>query len=368
MNKYSLNQISLLQYIFLIHGSQITGTMFALPHLLAKEAGPDGWISIMIGWLLTSAASLIIIQVMKRYPDGTLLDLLEHYFGKWAGRIGAGAVALYFLYFTYAIIVYQILYVKLWILSKTPDLALLILFMLPGYYVAVGGFPIAGRFAVVGLTLILFTYLSYTFPFSEGTWINLLPVLQSDAASLIAGTKHVISPFLGFETTFILYPFLKKKEKAAMGIVAGSLISFIILLFVTLACFVYFSPNEILHMYQPGLSVLRSIELPFLQVVISIYLLAVTITWITTILCSSFSAGWMIGAKDHRGCLRLFLAAIIGIYLFYKPTYNQNVTIGNSWTYIGFGFAYVFPLLLWLLLAAVDVYRKKQGVRSNHVQ
>ncbi len=84
--KYTKNQITFMQYIFLIHGVQIGVGVLTLPRELAEKAGTDGWIAIIIGWLFSTVASLIIIQIMKKYPNGTILDLLTHYFGKWIGK------------------------------------------------------------------------------------------------------------------------------------------------------------------------------------------------------------------------------------------------------------------------------------------
>ena len=51
--------------------------------------------------LITIAASLIVIQVMKKHPEGTLFDLLTRYLGKWAGKAGAIFFALYLFYYAY---------------------------------------------------------------------------------------------------------------------------------------------------------------------------------------------------------------------------------------------------------------------------
>ena len=77
-----------MQYILMIHGVQMGVGVLTLPRELAEKAGTDGWITIIISWFFTTMAGLIIIQIMKKYPNGTILDLLSHYFGKWIGKLG----------------------------------------------------------------------------------------------------------------------------------------------------------------------------------------------------------------------------------------------------------------------------------------
>ena len=45
-----------MQYIFLIHGVQAAIGLLTLPRELAEIAGTDGWISIIIGYFLSTAS------------------------------------------------------------------------------------------------------------------------------------------------------------------------------------------------------------------------------------------------------------------------------------------------------------------------
>ena len=48
MKKYAYNDITLLQYIFLINGMQVATGILSLPRVLAEKAGTDGWIAILM--------------------------------------------------------------------------------------------------------------------------------------------------------------------------------------------------------------------------------------------------------------------------------------------------------------------------------
>ena len=49
--KYTKNQITLMQYIFLIHGVQVGVGLLTLPRELAEKAG-DGWLDRHHYWLV----------------------------------------------------------------------------------------------------------------------------------------------------------------------------------------------------------------------------------------------------------------------------------------------------------------------------
>lgn len=88
MNKCVKREISLLQYILTISGVQVGFGVLTLPREVAQGASTDGWISIIIGWALTTLVSLCIVQIMAKHPGDTLLDVLTRYLGKWLGKLG----------------------------------------------------------------------------------------------------------------------------------------------------------------------------------------------------------------------------------------------------------------------------------------
>jgi hypothetical protein len=78
MKKYAYNEITTMQYIFLIFTTEIGIGVLPIPTNIVQHVGTDAWISVILAWALVSVSSLVIIQVMKRYPEGTLLDLLSN--------------------------------------------------------------------------------------------------------------------------------------------------------------------------------------------------------------------------------------------------------------------------------------------------
>ncbi|TXK81467.1 endospore germination permease [Paenibacillus sp. N3.4] len=356
MKKYAYNEITFMQYIFLTFGMVVSISFLALPRVLAEKAGVSGWIALILCWAITLAASLIVIQVMKRYPDGTILDLLTRYLGKWAGKAGAILFALYFFFYGYTGLVYTVLITKQWLLPQTSALLLLILLLIPTYVIVRSGLRVLGKFVEMVILISLWIPLVYLLSLKDAHWLHLLPILDVGWKPLLSAISNTIYFHVGFVTTFILYPFLKHKQKAAKGIIISYTLTMLAYLFVTIACFAYFSPDEILAYNEPGINILRSLEFKFIERIevlfIAFYVIIFSLSWMLPLYLCVFCTSWLFGKEDHRSHLRLlWLFIVVGTY-FFMPTYNQSAQMNDALGKIGFYVEYVFPgcLLIYLYI------------------
>ncbi|KZE83439.1 spore gernimation protein [Paenibacillus elgii] len=357
MKKYALNEITLMQYILAIHGMQVGIGVFQLPRLLAEKAGTDGWISLFIGWLVALAVSLVIIRVMRYYPEGTLLELLSHHFGRWAGKLGALVFCAYFFYFFFIVIVRAVLFLKLWILPQTPDAMIMVLILIPSYLIVPGGVRILGRYAELVFYMALWVPFFYLLPLSVSHhWLHLLPLLKEDWKTILETSLTTIVSFLGFETAFFLYPFLQQKQSASKGMIIANILTMMVYLGVTLVCFVFFSPDEITRYNEPTLSVLKVTELRFVErmeiVFLAFYLFILSTTSMPMMYFTIFCSNWLFGTKAFRGHFLVLVAVVVAYVVFFVPTFPQSdksqKIFGNIALYLIVGFPFVLWFMLWI--------------------
>ncbi|HZG80535.1 MAG TPA: GerAB/ArcD/ProY family transporter, partial [Brevibacillus sp.] len=135
MNKSIPPKLTVLQYILIIHGTQVGIGVLSMPRELAEAAGTDGWISLLIGWGAAVIASLLIISVMKRYPNHTIVELLPLFLGKWVGGAAVALVILYCLLACITVIGNTIGILNVWILTQTPGYLIVFLFVIPTYVI-----------------------------------------------------------------------------------------------------------------------------------------------------------------------------------------------------------------------------------------
>ncbi|MDI4649533.1 GerAB/ArcD/ProY family transporter [Cohnella hashimotonis] len=364
MKKYAFNEITTMQFIFIISGIAISFGFIEIPQVLYKGAGNSGWITLILGSLTTTAANLVIVQVMKKMPDGTILDLLAKYAGKWVGRAAAIVLSAYFLYFAYIGIVYSTRVIKARILQETPAYMTLIMLLIPAYVVARGGIRIVGRYAEVSMGLSLWIPLVFMVVWGHTHWLYLLPVLPEGWRPVLTAVPDTFFYFLGFGATAFLYPFLKNKEKAVLGVWCSQLITLFAYLYITLLSFAFFSPGELPKINQLSIYMLKAVELPFLEQVeglfIVLYLFIFSMSWIPIYLLSSFCMSWMAGRADHRFFLRILLAGTAVFSYFYVPSFNVTYEMGEWLAKFGMAIEYAAPVLLLGYLLLYDAIRKRR--------
>lgn len=314
-----------MQFIFLIHGLQVGVGQLSLPRELAEKGGTDSWLALFIGYAISTAASLAIIQVMRRKPDGSLIDLLEHYFGKWAGIAGALAGAAVFTIFTMEIVFSAGQMVKSWVLQKTPLYMLIILFSIPTFAIIGQGIRAISRYAEFVFYMFIPMAVFLFMPLQDSYFIHLLPFLKEGWGPVIKSVKSTVLSFSGFEFAFFAYPFLKRKELASVGIVIANTLSLCVYLIITLACFLYFSPDEITVYNQPALNLLKVIELRFVErieiIFLSFYLFMVSTSWIPYMYGYSYCLNRIMPRLGKKAHLAVMMIGLITIAVAVNPSF-----------------------------------------------
>lgn len=357
MKKYAKNEISLMQFIFIINGAQVGTGIMSLSGELAASSGTDGWMSLIIGWLLNLVACLLIIQVFKRFPDDTVYDLLKRLFGKWLSLLVVIPITLYFTIFCCLVQIKAMLYIKAWFLPQTPDYLIMFLFAIPTYMVAGKGLRILGRYNELVFYLTAWMPFTLLFVLKYCHWLHLLPLFKDGIMPVIRGVEPSIYSILGFEVLWIIYPFLKYKEKATQGVIIANSITILAYIMATIICFAFFSPDEITSYHQPLLSLLKLIEFSFLErfdmIFLAFFLFVVSSSWISFMFMAAFGVSQMVRKQDHSPYVAIIAVLFIVMVFAIHPSWNQ----ANEWqkwsSRMGIGVAYALPLLLW---AYVQVY------------
>ncbi|WNR45007.1 GerAB/ArcD/ProY family transporter [Paenibacillus roseipurpureus] len=357
MNPSKGNQITLLQYILLIHSVQLGVGLIPLPGDLARGCGTDGWIVLIIGWLVSTICSLIIIQIMKRYPNGTIVDLLSHFFGKWVGKVSMVVFACYFIIFIYLIYHRMALLIQNWIMQQTSNSVLMLLFLVPAYMITKGGFRMIGRYAEVLIFLSVALPLSAIPLFKHAQWIHLLPILKHGWLPILHTVRSTILAFVGFEIAFFLYPYLEKKESASIGIIVGNSATLFIYLLFTVLSYINFSPDDITQYHNTLISLFKIIEFRFLErfdiLVLSLYSLLIVRTWIP-MLYAAVICTQQLGIKGQpRLHILLILTLMVGLTWIWNPGWNDSMELSSFIEHFGIGIAFVMPPLLWAILAVM---------------
>lgn len=357
-----MNEITLMQYIFLLQGTQVGTGILSLPRTLAEQSGTDGWIVILLGGIVNFAAGWIILLTLRKYPDFTLPDLLDHLFGKWLGKLLLIPLIAYFAFFGWIVMINSMLFIKAWFLPKTPEYLIVLLFAIPSYFIVRHGLRVQARYAELVFYMMMWTPLIFLVTLEHGHWIHLLPLFKEGWEPIMNGLTKTVFAFAGNEILFFIYPFLKKKQYAVHGLLIANTLTMLVYLYVTIICFVFYTPDGITTINQPVLSLLKTIEFRFLErvdmIFLAIYLIVVSRVWSAYIYCAVFSTCHLLRKQDHSSHAFIYFIMVIGCAYVVKPTWNQAdqwvTLLSNS----GIVVLYVMPVLLLVYASGLEKYRR----------
>lgn len=357
-----MNGITLMQYIFLIQGSQVGTGILSLPRVLAEKSGTDGWMAILISWVTNCLAGWILILTLRKYPDMTANELLRRIFGKWVGTLLLIPLIGYFAFLGWIIMINSMLFVKAWFLPKTQGFIIILLFAIPGFLVVRNGLRVLARYSEFVFYLMMWMPFIFLLKLEDVHWIHLLPFFKEGLEPILESVPLTTFAFAGNEILFFIYPFLIKKQYAVHGMVIANTITMLVYLFATIICFVFYSPDGITTLNQPVMSFLKTIEFRFLErldmIFLAIYLLVVSKAWNAYIFSAAFATSQMFKKQDHSlFSLVLFLLAAAFVYVT-KPSWLD----AEKWTLmvsrVGIGVIYVLPVLLLVLVWFQGIFRR----------
>ncbi|MED0901827.1 spore gernimation protein [Bacillus cereus] len=353
MKKYAYNDITLMQYIVLINGMQVGTGVLSLPRVLAEKAGTDGWIAILMGWIFSTISGVFIVKTAAKYPEDTLYEILIRFFGKIIGKTFVVIYMMYFAFYSCTVLVNAMLYLKGWLLPKTPDYLVIFLFSIPTFLVARNGPRIIGRYSELTFYMFLWIPLFFLIPLKEnGSWMPFFPLLKEGWKPILTAVPTTVYAYLGFDIAFFLYPFLRKKQYAVHGMVIANTLTMLFYLFATIVCFAYFSPDSITQFNQPVLNLLKVIEFRFLErfdmILLATYLPVVSTCWIPAVFCSVFCSSRLLGKQNHSSHVAILLLLSIGFVFWISPSWNQAETGLQVLSNAGVGLTYILPIILWM--------------------
>lgn len=360
--KLTNNKLTLLQFIFIIHGVQLGVGLITLPREAAEGAGTDGWISIFLCGLITTFASIVIVQVMNKYPNGTILDLISHYFGKWIGKLFTLLFFLYFTIMTSVTLVRETLFIQSWILPFSQLYVLYILLAIPTYLIVSEDIHIIGRYAVVVFIMSAWLIIIYFMPLQFANWLHLLPIIKDGWSPIITTVKKAIFAYSGFEVAFFLYPYLQNKKQATIGVIIANVLTTGVFVIVTLIVYAFYNPYEVINYSEPAMTMLKVIELKFIErleiIFFSFYLFIISTTVIPYMFFAIFCLRNLMN-KGSQNTLTLSFLLIVFLYVyFYKPTFENNLMVQQIVDQFGLIIAYILPIILWIVLIFISSVNK----------
>lgn len=347
------NEITPLQLLFIIPGVQIgVGVLSLYGDVFSAGAGHDAWISVILSGFTSQIGVFFIVKLCSYYPKDTLFQFSQKLLGKPLGILLSILITLYFILSAAFILRTYVIVLKIWEFPKTPNLVLIILLLIPAFYVARNGLKVVARFTEATFLLTAWIIVLLVFPLKFGDLRNLLPVGEVGVKPILTSSLAPAFALIGYELIYILYPFTIKKNKILLMASLGNWLTVLTYTIVSLVSAAFFSTGDTTTNVYTTLQMLlagkTSIIERFEAVVLAFWVLVTLVTIIGYLWGGSLGLYSLLPIKDFK--VNVIIASVLILILSPLPqTQLQVKTVVGYIGYAGLLIGVFLPVPLLLL-------------------
>lgn len=342
---------------------QLGTGVFTLPREMANIAGTDGWITLFFAWLINVGFGILIVLIMRQFPEDGLPDLLNRFFGRLLGKTILIFFITFFVFICFSMLVNIIFYIKAWFLNETSLWLIMLIMVIPGYIIGKENIQIVGRYSSLIFFFTIWTPFMLILCLKSSHPIYLLPILKEGWSPVFQAVSVTIVSFIGNEVIYFIYPYLQKKQWAIRGVVFANTITLIIYLFVTLVCYVTLSPDEILEYSQPMMDLLKTINLRFVErldmVYLALYIFIISSAWVPYSFIASIATSHLFGTGKHNPYMLVYLILFVLVTAIMLPSWRELTMIYKWIHHMSIILLYYLPIFLYIYSFFYNKYHRR---------
>lgn len=338
-------------------------------------SGKDSWFTMIMGYLVFLILVFVISQIMRRYPDKTLIEINNEVFGNVLGRI----ISVFYIWFFVTLTSLNLLDTQVFasssIMTKTPPIVLMATFMVICVWALRNGISVITRYmTVIGLLSFAITVFAFIIAFQKFHLSNLLPPMQQKPIVYVQAS-HIFStiPFGEIIVFLMLTPNVSSSSKKyGRYILIGTLLGVISMLLVAIRDIGVLG-ETIKYFTVPSLETQRvssiSKILSRLEVLYTIIFTALMYSKIVVLLYAATAAiAQFFKLKTYKN-ISLLIAALCIVYTL--NLYDSGISHGLSgmlvvpflWSFI----EYILPILTLCVILIKSKF-KKEGTENDAVR
>jgi len=356
-------QLTLLTFTFII----ATGTLF-VPSMVAKKAGQDGWLSVLIAGIVGVILVFIITALGLRFPEKSLVEYSEIILGKWLGKIIVLIYILFYFHLSSNIIRGVTSTIQGTLLqNSTLETITIIVFLASAYSVKMGLETIT-RANILNLFVTFLAIFTVFILLIKDMNIEMLtPVLSRGIVPVLRGSVEPASWFCQVVSIAFIMPFINKPKETRLCAIIGVVWAAVTLSIMAALVVVIFGPQLASVLSFPTLEVVRYINVgQYIQRVEIVFL----IPWIISNyikICFFYYITVLIVSKIFKIEKTKTLVIPVGLVLFSMSIalFKNNVELSSFFSQVS-GY-YFLPVELGIpaLLLVIELIRKKGRRKSE---
>jgi len=362
-------RISSIQLSMLLFMTEAPTAILFPPSIIAEQAGPDAWISVLVPISLYGfIVALICIALARRYPKQVFTEYLPDIVGWLPGKLLALVYTLVFIHIASFILAECSLFIRTAFLRETPSLPVVMIILIAVVYGVFLGIEVIARHNELVFPLfILSMFLLIVLVANNIDLNNLRPVLAKGFIPVLSGSYQT-AIFRGeIFILLMLFPYLNQKteaHKSVMTVMIMMMIFATTIIFVTIGVF---GPLVTSQLTFPYYSLARYISLAKILEQMELYLV---IFWMAGIIVklaiflhsACIAAASTFNFRNYR--MTIIPIAIISTVVceaLYSTNYLNFINFfKNIWPLYGLSFELIVPGIV-LLVAII----RRKGLTSS---
>lgn len=351
--------ISAFLLFFIVHGAQIGVGIHGFQRIIYQDAKQDAWISVILAGLATHIIAIFMLKTLEIYGSNDLYGIHQDIFGKWIGNFFNIIYISYCSVAFFAVLRNYIEVVQTWVFPDLNTWFLTVSLLLIVMYAFTGGLRVivgVSFFSAV-LSIWLFPMLAFPMKFIEPR--SLLPILDSDLSEILKGVHSMTFTVIGFEILYVIYPFVKDKEKAKKNVHLGLFVTTLIYLAVMLVTLTYFSGAQLTKTIWATLTLFGVVKFPFIERIeyfVVCFWLLIILPNLCLFIWSAFRGANRLVKVSANKFVWLFSLIIFGVSFMFK-TRPQINTFNDYYSQVAFYIVFVYPILLYVLAVAKKKFK-----------
>lgn len=350
---------------FLVHATQVGVGILGFQRVVVQRTGYDGWISVIIAGTVFSLV-LSMMYCILRAHNTDIIEIHRRLLGKWLGCILSFLMVIYF--FALAVLVNRtyVEIVQVWMFEELPSWVIGIITFVFFYYLILGGFRAVVGLCVIGVILPSAVVFILLLPLEYAQFLNLIPIWKHSLEEILLGAKDTALTFLGIEFILMFYPFIKNASDSLKWAQLGhwlTVLSYTLLMLVSLS---FYSEEQLNRTIWATLTLLKVIELPFVErfeyIGVSLWLIIITPNIAIALWAASRGIKRMFPIRQ-RYALIFFLTAMVVIMPVFQS--RQRIDQFNDYvSNVGFYFLTVYIPLLFIIQLIVSKRSKNNDQKG----
>lgn len=224
MEKVKSNLLEDNEATALVVGFMIGVDILSIGNSLANKSMQDAWIVTISGGIYPLALVFLCSYYVKKHPNEDILTLSKRYLGKILGTICNILFMVQFaIYFLESCSGFVNVFITVVTSFLTP-IKIFIPAIAVAFYLSHKGIKVLARINKIALYFTLIVAATLTLSLQRGSYLNVLPIGGSGYKSLVQGSVYSCFAYGGIEGIFLIYPFLRNKNKAKVITLKGTFI------------------------------------------------------------------------------------------------------------------------------------------------